>query len=140
MILCTGPSLGFFVMLKSSYSSPLPQNLPRCPTFQRWKLLHVCILSCFSRVRLCVTLWTAVCQAPLSMGFSRREYWSGCHALLQGIFPTQGRDLLGPPASAGGFLTTGVTWGGQHAFTGSSGLSTIWSSSSSHLSFFFPSL
>ena len=29
-------------------------------------------------------------QAPLSMGFSRQEYWSGCHFLLQGIFPTQG--------------------------------------------------
>ena len=29
-------------------------------------------------------------QAPLSMRFSRKEYWSGCHSLLQGIFPTQG--------------------------------------------------
>ena len=26
------------------------------------------------------------CQAPLSMGFSRQEYWSGCHFLLQGSF------------------------------------------------------
>ena len=30
-----------------------------------------------SRVRLFVTPWTAVHQAPLSMGFSRQEYWSG---------------------------------------------------------------
>ena len=30
---------------------------------------------------------------PLSMGFSRQEYWSSCHALLQGIFPTQGSNL-----------------------------------------------
>ena len=29
-------------------------------------------------------------QAPLSMGFSRQGDWVGCHALLQGIFPTQG--------------------------------------------------
>ena len=29
-------------------------------------------------------------QAPLSMGFSMQEYWSGCHFLLQGILPTQG--------------------------------------------------
>ena len=36
------------------------------------------------------TLWTVACQAPLSMGFSRQEYWSGCNFLLQGIFPTQG--------------------------------------------------
>ena len=27
------------------------------------------------------------------MGFSRQEYWSGCHACLQGIFPTQGSNL-----------------------------------------------
>ena len=30
------------------------------------------------------------CQAPLSMGFSRQEYWKCCHSLLQGFFPTQG--------------------------------------------------
>ena len=48
----------------------------------------VCVLSCY--VRLFVTPWTVACQAPLSMGFFRQEYWSGCHALLQGIFPTQG--------------------------------------------------
>ena len=30
-----------------------------------------------SRVRLIATLWTAAYQAPLSMGFSRQEYWSG---------------------------------------------------------------
>ena len=36
-----------------------------------------CMLNCFSRVWLCVTLWTVTHQAPLSMGFSRQEYWSG---------------------------------------------------------------
>ena len=37
-------------------------------------LSHVmCMLSCFSRVRLLLTLWTADRQAPLSMGFSRQE-------------------------------------------------------------------
>ena len=30
-----------------------------------------------SRVSLLVTTWTAAYQAPLSMGFSRQEYWSG---------------------------------------------------------------
>ena len=30
-----------------------------------------------SRVRLFTTPWTAAYQAPLSMGFSRQEYWSG---------------------------------------------------------------
>ena len=37
-----------------------------------------------------VTTWAVACQAPLSMEFSRQEYWSGCHSLFQGIFPTQG--------------------------------------------------
>ena len=32
-------------------------------------------------------------QAPLSIEFSRQEYWSGCHSLLQGIFPTQELNL-----------------------------------------------
>ena len=35
------------------------------------------VLSCFSRVLPFVTPWTLVHQAPLSMGFSRQEYWSG---------------------------------------------------------------
>ena len=47
-------------------------------------------VSRFSHVQLFVTLWTVAHQAPLSTGFSSQEYWSGCHSLLQGIFPTQG--------------------------------------------------
>ena len=39
-----------------------------------WLLL---LLSLFSHVQLCATPWTAAYQAPLSMGFSRQEYWSG---------------------------------------------------------------
>ena len=35
------------------------------------------LLSCFSRVRLCATPWTAAYQASPSMGFSRQEHWSG---------------------------------------------------------------
>ena len=38
---------------------------------------NACMLSHFSHVRLCATLWTAAHQAPLSTGFSRQEYWSG---------------------------------------------------------------
>ena len=40
-----------------------------------------------------MTQWTVAHRAPLSVGFSRQEYWSGCPALLQGIFPTRGLDL-----------------------------------------------
>ena len=39
--------------------------------------VHLLLLSRFSRVRLCVTPWTAAHQAPLSLGFSRQEHWSG---------------------------------------------------------------
>ena len=35
------------------------------------------MLSCFSHIQLSATLWVVVCQAPLFMGFSRQEYWSG---------------------------------------------------------------
>ena len=37
----------------------------------------MCVLSHFSHVRLFVTPWTVAHQAPLSIGFSRQEYWSG---------------------------------------------------------------
>ena len=43
--------------------------------------------SCFSCIRLFVTLWSVVCQTPLSMRFSKQEYWSGlpCFLLDPGI-------------------------------------------------------
>ena len=40
-------------------------------------LLLLLLLSRFSRVRLCETPQTATHQAPLSLGFSRQEHWSG---------------------------------------------------------------
>ena len=49
----------------------------------RWRHLKMiitalrCVLSHFSCVWLFATLWTVACQAPLSMGFSRQEYWRG---------------------------------------------------------------
>ena len=39
--------------------------------------LHACMLSRFNHVWLFVTLWTVARQAPLPMGFSRQESWSG---------------------------------------------------------------
>ena len=49
--------------------------------------VHACSLSCFSHVRLSVTLWTVAHQAPLSMGFSRQEYWSGLPCPPPGDLP-----------------------------------------------------
>ena len=74
--------------------------------------MHVCMLSQFSHVQLFATLGTIACQAPLSMGFSRQEYWSGLlfrslgGHLNSGIQPTS----LTSPALAGGFSTTSATW------------------------------
>ena len=47
-------------------------------------------LSCFHHAQLLVTLWTVAHQAPLSMEFSRQEYWSGLPFPSPGIFLTQG--------------------------------------------------
>ena len=43
-----------------------------------------------SRVRLFTTPWTAAHQAPLSMGFSRQEYWSGLPFPSPGDLPDPG--------------------------------------------------
>ena len=48
------------------------------------------LLSHFSHVWLFVTLWTVACQAPLSMEFSRQEYWSGLPFPSPGDLPDLG--------------------------------------------------
>ena len=50
-------------------------------------LINVCVLSCFSPVQLCATLWTVARQVPLSIGFSRQEYWSGLPCPSPGELP-----------------------------------------------------
>ena len=45
------------------------------------------MLSCFSHVWLFATPWTIACQASLSMGFSRQEYWSGLPCPPPGELP-----------------------------------------------------
>ena len=59
---------------------------------EKGTLLHcyACRLSCFSRVQLCVTQWTIACQAPLSIGFSRQEHWSGLPFSSPGDLSNQG--------------------------------------------------
>ena len=48
------------------------------------------MLSCFSHIQLCANLQNAACQAPLSMGFSRWEYWSGLPRPPPGDLPDPG--------------------------------------------------
>ena len=67
------------------------------------------VLSVFSRVRLCVTLWTVARQAPLSLRLSRQESWSGLPCPPPGDLPDLGIEFMSP-VLASGFLTTGATW------------------------------
>ena len=52
--------------------------------------LCVCALSCSAMSDSFATPWTVACQAPLSKAFPGKYPGAGCHALLQGIFLTQG--------------------------------------------------
>ena len=62
--------------------------------------MHACMLSCFSHVPLFATPWTVACKAPLSMGFSRQEYWSGLPYSLPGDPPDSWIELLSPETPA----------------------------------------
>ena len=64
------------------------------------KRLHVCMLGHFSCVRLFVTRWTVAHQVPLSMGFSRQEYWSGLPWPPSGDLPKPGVEPASPAAPA----------------------------------------
>ena len=59
-----------------------------------------------------VTLWIVACWAPLSMGFSRQEYWSGLPYPPPGVFLTQGSSpcLLCPQHWQCRFFTISATW------------------------------
>ena len=65
-----------------------------------------------------VTPWTIVCQAPLSMEFSRQEYWSGLLLRSPGALPNPGMEPTSPALASGFFITgspgkvTGMKGGG----------------------------
>ena len=60
------------------------------PTFCQRTRFPACMLSCFSHVWLFATPWTVARQAPLFMGFSRQEYWSGLPCPSPGDLPDPG--------------------------------------------------
>ena len=85
--------------------------------FDHWNIccvfaMSVCVPSHFSRVQLFVILWTIAHQAPLSMGFSRQEYWSEFPCSPPGNLPDPGIESksLMSPALAGRFFNTSATW------------------------------
>ena len=69
------------------------------------------MLSCLSRVRLFVTPWTVAHQAPLSMGFSRQEYWSGLPFPSPEDLPDPGIEPRSPALQTDA-LTSEPVWGG----------------------------
>ena len=68
----------------------------------------VCMCCMLNRVQLLMILWTVACQTPLSMEFSRQEYWSRLLFPMQGNLPNPRAEptTLASPALAGGFFTT----------------------------------
>jgi len=74
------------------------------------------MLTHFSWVGLSATLWTVARQAPLSVGFSRQEYWSGLPFPPSGDVPNPGIEPLSfmSPALARKFFTISATWEAHH--------------------------
>ena len=79
-----------------------------------YMFLHfrIYVLSRFSRVSLFATLWTVAHLSPLSVGFSRQEYWNGFPCPPSGDLPDPGIEHLSLEslALAGGFFTASTTW------------------------------
>ena len=73
-------------------------------------LLLLLLLSCFSRVQLCATPQTEAHEAPLSLGFSRQEHWSGLPIQSPGNLPYPENKSAFPvsPAFASGFFNTAI--------------------------------
>ena len=74
--------------------------------------LFFCLLRRCNHVQLCVTLWTVVRQAPLSMGFFWQEFWGGLLCAPPGDLPDLGVEPMSlmSPALAGRFFTISATW------------------------------
>ena len=72
------------------------------------------MLSHFSPVLLCVTLWTVARQAPLSMGFTRQEYWSGLSYPPPGALPHPGIKPVSPALQADSLTTEFLGYTAYH--------------------------
>ena len=85
-------------------------------TFKQNTTWFICaMLSCFSCFWLLAISWTVAHQAPLSMGFSREEYWGGFPFPTPGDLPDVGvePESLKSPALARGSFTTSTIWEAQ---------------------------
>ena len=102
-----------FSFFPSSVHSPTCYSFSSSPCLVHTRRKEErCMLSRFSHVWLFATLWTIAHQGPLSMRFSRQEYWSGLLCPPPGDLPDPGNQthISYSPALAGGFFTTSTTW------------------------------
>ena len=96
---------------QSLTSHPSSQCSPPLGTACHVRPLQCClhgVCVCVSRsncVRLFATSWTVACQAPLSMGFSRPEYWSGWPFPSPGDLPNPGIKPRFPALQADSLLS-----------------------------------
>ena len=96
-------------ILSYYYQTKIRIFLPACNkvnltnTWLWWR--EKCENVSLSRVWLSVTPWTVVRPAPLSMEFSRQEYWSGLSFPFPGDFPTSGLEPRSSTLQAGSLLS-----------------------------------
>ena len=94
---------------RKQQDNPVP-SLLLAPCNEGWLPLVFIIVHApsLSHVQLFETPWTIACQAPLSLGLFRQEYWSGLPCPPPGDLPNPGIESTSPvsPALAGGFFTT----------------------------------
>ena len=76
---------------------------------KEWKSLEYILVKSLSRVRLFATPWSIAHQAPLSMGYSRQEYWSGLPFPSPGDLPNPGTEPSSPVLQADA-LTSELPW------------------------------
>ena len=80
----------FLIQMRKLKTSKILKHLALSLWILPSKSLLCYVLSLFSHVQLCVTPWTVALQAPLSMGFSRKEYWRGLLCLSPRDLPNLG--------------------------------------------------
>ena len=108
--------LSGLVFLLCSTTPPQPGHSNQGLWSSFWWGSCLCILCRFTHVWFFATLWTVARQAPLSMGFSRQEfYWSRLSCPSPGDLPNSGIETMSltSPALAGGFFTSRTTWEAQ---------------------------
>ena len=112
-----------WVAISFSRGSSLPRDWTHVSCIGRWVLyywanreapkatMHCAVLNCFSRVRLFATLETVGHQAPLSMRFSRQEYWCGLPCPPSGGLPNRDwKHASCVSCTDRRFFTTSATW------------------------------